>query len=106
MSFSVPIVWREPTDLVRNCHFCLTPSMKKESNQKKKSSIEYSSIPSAIRLCLILTSSFLFVNREIYLLCLDDVESNEKSSFSESYIFIDKKSVLLHLNHIKSMEVN
>ena len=37
MSFAVPMIWREPTDHINDCSFCLTPSMKKNSKRKNKS---------------------------------------------------------------------
>ena len=47
--FAVPMIWREPTDHINDCYFCLTPSMKKGFNRKKTSLIKYPNIPSAIR---------------------------------------------------------
>ena len=76
MPFAVPMIWREPTNHVNDCYFCLTPSMKKGFNRKKKSVIEYSNIPSAI--CPVRHSDELPIPepREIDLLSLDDAESS------------------------------
>ena len=49
MPFAVPMVWREPTDHISNCYFCMTPSVGKGLSKKKKQSIQYPNIPSAIR---------------------------------------------------------
>ena len=48
MPFAVPMVWREPTDHSSNCYFCMTPPVGKGLSRKKKQSIQYPNIPSAI----------------------------------------------------------
>ena len=47
MPFAVPMVWREPTDHVSNCYFCMTKVT--GFSHKSKGSITYPDIPSAIR---------------------------------------------------------
>ena len=49
MPFAVPMIWREPKDHINDCYFCLTPPLKKGYNKKKKNSIQYPNIPSALR---------------------------------------------------------
>ncbi|XP_068235627.1 uncharacterized protein [Palaemon carinicauda] len=49
MPFAVPMTWREPTDHTINCYFCMVPPIQKGLSKKKKESIEYPNIPSAIR---------------------------------------------------------
>ena len=49
MPFAVPMVWREATDHISNCYFCMTPSVGKGLSKKKRQSIQYPNIPSAIR---------------------------------------------------------
>jgi hypothetical protein len=49
MKFAVPMVWREPTNHVDDCYFCLTPSLKQGWSTKKKAPVEYPCVPSAIR---------------------------------------------------------
>jgi len=49
MPFAVPIVWREPSNHNSDCYFCLTPPVASGMNRKKKQSIDYPNIPSAIR---------------------------------------------------------
>ncbi|CAI9616279.1 unnamed protein product [Staurois parvus] len=49
MPFAVPMIWREPTDHVSNCYFCMVPPIVKGLNKKKKLSVHYPNIPSAIR---------------------------------------------------------
>lgn len=49
MRFAVPMIWREPTDHVSNCYFCMVPPIEKGLNKKKKLSVHYPNIPSAIR---------------------------------------------------------
>ena len=61
MPFAVPMIWREPTDLVKDCYFCHTPSMKKGFNRKKKFVIKYLNIPFAI-LPVLTVTSYLFLN--------------------------------------------
>ena len=80
MPFAGPMIWIEPTNHKNECYFCLTPSMKKGFNRKKKSLIEYSDIPSAIR--PVCHSDQLPIPEpcEIDLLCSDDAESSEESS--------------------------
>jgi hypothetical protein len=47
MPFAIPMVWREPQDHVRDCYFCLTKV--RGVSYKKRKSIIYPSLPSAIR---------------------------------------------------------
>ena len=49
MPFAVPITWKEPTYHTNNCYFCKVSPVQKELSKKKKESIEYSNIPSAVR---------------------------------------------------------
>ena len=77
------MIWREPTDYVNDCYFCLTPSMKKGFNRKKKSVIEYPNIPSAIRPVRHSDELPIPEPREIELLSSDDAESSEERSVSE-----------------------
>ena len=49
MPFAVPMTWREPTDHTNTCYFCMVPPVQKGLSMKKKQSIEYPDIPSAIR---------------------------------------------------------
>ena len=83
MPFAVPMIWREPTDHVNDCYFCLTPSMKKGFNRKKKSVIEYPNIPSAIRPIHHSDELPIPEPREIDLLSSDDAESSEECNVSE-----------------------
>lgn len=49
MPFGIPMIWREPTNHVDNCYFCMVPPIKKGISRKKKLSIKYPNILSAIR---------------------------------------------------------
>ena len=80
----MPKIWREPTDHVNDCYFCLTPSIKKGFNNNKKFVIEYPNIPSAIRPVPHNDELLILEPREIDLLSSDDEESSEESSVSES----------------------
>ena len=79
------MIWREPTGHVNDCYFCLTPSMKKGFNKKKKSVIEYPNIPSAIRPVSHSDELPIPEPRSIDLLSSDDAESNEECSVSKPY---------------------
>ena len=86
MPFAVPMIWREHTDHVNDCYFCLMPSMKKRFN-KKKSVIEYPNIPSAIRPVCHSDKLPIPEPHEIDLLSSDDAESSEECSVSEPCTF-------------------
>ena len=100
MPFAVAMIWREPTDHVNDCYFCLTPSMKKGFNRKKKSVIEYSDIPSAI--CPVPYSDKLPIpeQREIDLLSSDNAESSEEYSVSELCTSRNKKFDITTETHL------
>ena len=49
MPLAVPMTWQEPTDHTNNCYFCMVPPLQKGLSNKKKESIKYLNIPSAIR---------------------------------------------------------
>ena len=47
LPFGIPMIWREPTNHIDDCYFCMVKTL--GFNQKNKSRIQYPSIPSAIR---------------------------------------------------------
>ncbi|GBM28834.1 hypothetical protein AVEN_43558-1 [Araneus ventricosus] len=49
MPFSVSMIWREPTNHIDDCYFCMVPPASGGFNKKKKRTIEYPNIPSALR---------------------------------------------------------
>ena len=49
MPFGVPMIWREPTDHVTNCYFCIVPSIDHGVTKKRTQSIQYPNIPSPLR---------------------------------------------------------
>ena len=85
------MIRREPTDHVNDCYFCLTPSIKKGFNRKKKSVIEYPNIPSAIRPIPHSDELPIPEPREIDLLSSDNAESSEECSVSEPCTSRNKK---------------
>jgi len=52
MPFAVPMVWREPSNYISDCYFCLTPPVASCINRKKKQRIDCPNIHSAIRTVL------------------------------------------------------
>ena len=48
MPFAVPMVWRAPTDNSSNCYFCMIPPVAKRMSRKKKWTVKYPNIPSAL----------------------------------------------------------
>ena len=85
------MTWREPTDHVNDCYFCLTPSIKKGFNRKNKSIIEYPNIPSAILPVPHSDELPIPEPREIDLLSSDNAESSEECSVSEPCTSRNKK---------------
>ncbi|XP_077117201.1 uncharacterized protein LOC143773722 [Ranitomeya variabilis] len=49
MRFGVPMIWREPRNHVDDCYFCMVAPLQHGMSRKKKGTIEYPNIPSAIR---------------------------------------------------------
>ncbi len=50
MPFALPMTWRELTDFSNNCYFCMMPPVRKRLSKKKKRSVQYLNILSAIRI--------------------------------------------------------
>ena len=48
MPFAIPMVWRKPTDHNSNCYFCMIPPVAKGMSRKKKWTVDYPNIPSAV----------------------------------------------------------
>ena len=49
MPFAVPMVWREPSNHTTDCYFCTVPPVSGGIAKKKKWTIVYPNIPSALR---------------------------------------------------------
>jgi len=49
MPFALPVVWREPTDHLTDCYFCVVPPLRQGITNKKTRSVNYPNISSAIR---------------------------------------------------------
>jgi hypothetical protein len=49
MPFAVPMIWREPTNHTSECYFSIVPPIKKGVTMKKKWTVSYPNVPSAIR---------------------------------------------------------
>jgi len=49
MPFAVPMVWREPSNQATDCSFCMVPPVPEVITKKKKWTIVYPNIPSALR---------------------------------------------------------
>jgi len=49
MPFAVPIVWREPSNHTTDCCCCVVPSVSGGITKKRKRTIVYPNIPSALR---------------------------------------------------------
>lgn len=78
MQFAVPMIWREPTNHVTDCYFCMTNV--KGINKKNKNKIQYPDIPSAIR--PVPHSDDLPIPRPP--LQLDDLSESESDAASDS----------------------
>jgi hypothetical protein len=48
MPFAVPMVWREPSNHITDCYFCMVPPLQHGTSKKKKCTVSYPNIPSAI----------------------------------------------------------
>ena len=49
MPFALPMIWREPTDHLTDCCFCIVPPLRRGITKKKKKTVSYPNISSAIR---------------------------------------------------------
>jgi len=49
LPFAIPMIWREQTDNISDCHFCMVLSLRQGSSKKKEWTLCYSNIPSAMR---------------------------------------------------------
>lgn len=49
MPFAVPMIWREPSDHIKDCYFCMVSPIKKGISRKKKRTLIYPNISSAMR---------------------------------------------------------
>ncbi|GBM68741.1 hypothetical protein AVEN_263565-1 [Araneus ventricosus] len=45
----VPVIWRDPANHIDDCYFCMVPAASGVFTKKKKRTIEYPNIPSALR---------------------------------------------------------
>ncbi|GBM11025.1 hypothetical protein AVEN_1354-1 [Araneus ventricosus] len=48
MPFVVPTIWREPTNHIGDCYFCMVPTASGGFTKKKKRTFEYPKIPHAL----------------------------------------------------------
>jgi len=49
VTFVLPMMWREPTDHLTDCYFCIVPPLQQGITKKKKQTVNYPNILSAIR---------------------------------------------------------
>jgi hypothetical protein len=49
MPFAIPMVWREQTSHISDCYFCMVPHFWQGFSKKKKWTLYYLNIPSAMR---------------------------------------------------------
>jgi len=49
MSFALLMIWRKPTDHLTDCYFCIAPPLQHGITKKKKRTVNYPKISSAIR---------------------------------------------------------
>lgn len=49
MPFAVPMIWREPRDHTSDCYFCMVTPVGQGLTKRKKWTVEYPNIPSALR---------------------------------------------------------
>ena len=80
MPFAIPMVWREPTDHSSNCYFCMIPPVAKEMSRKKKWTVLYPNIPSALRPAPHGEELPIPVPPESYTLDSDDDHDDEQDS--------------------------
>jgi hypothetical protein len=49
MPFAIPMVWREQRNHISDCYFCMVPPLRQGFSKKKKWTLRYPNIPSAMR---------------------------------------------------------
>jgi hypothetical protein len=49
MPFALPMVWREQTNHISDCYFCMVPPLRQGFSKKKKWTLFYPNLPSAMR---------------------------------------------------------
>jgi hypothetical protein len=49
MGFAIPMIWREPSNHVNDCYFCMTTPVTHGISKKKRLALTYPNIPSAMR---------------------------------------------------------
>ena len=49
MPFAIPMVWREQTNHISDCYFCMVPPLRQGFSKKKKWTLCYPNLPSAMR---------------------------------------------------------
>jgi hypothetical protein len=74
MPFAISVVWREPTDHVSDCYFCLTSI--NSVTAKSKHIVQYPNLPSALR--PVPHSAELSVPRSPTNMMLSDSESSDE----------------------------
>lgn len=78
MSFGVPMIWREPSNHLTDCYFCMTSVV--GFNKKSRHKIQYPNVPSALR-PVAHSEDIPVPTRPTH---LDDTESDESSSSEDS----------------------
>ena len=90
LKFGVPMVWREPSNHLDDCYFCLVNV--KGLNKKNKQFLQYPSIPSAIR-SVELVKKFLYQ----YFLSFQKM----MSQISAHLLLVMRKSLQIFFRHVK-----
>ena len=81
MPFALPMIWREPTDRLTDYYLCIVPPLRHGITKKKKKTVNYPNISSAIQLVPHTEDLPVPVPPQQYILDLDDepIKNQEKT---------------------------
>ena len=113
MPFGVPMIWREPTNHIDDCYFCMVPPVSGGITKKKKRTVEYPNIPSALWPACIVKVSLSQCLRQIFLsVYMRKIALHLRIllNFHRHHVvplwMIRSRALVKHLCHIKLPQMN